>query len=184
MQISKSLTIQPHFILRYGLTVQATLVFAFVALTAVGAWVEIPTQPVPFTLQTFFVLLSGVVLGARNAFFSQLIYLSLGIIGLPLFAGFSFGFAKLIGPTGGYLLSFPIAAFVTGYLVTLNGKYIWTIISVTVGMLIIFSFGTVYLNFIFFNDIAKSLMSGFLIFSWWDAIKIFAVASIYHQLRK
>ncbi|MDI6803197.1 MAG: biotin transporter BioY [Bacteroidota bacterium] len=184
MQISKSLTIQPHFILRYGLTVQAMLVFAFVALTAVGAWVEIPTQPVPFTLQTFFVLLSGVVLGARNAFFSQLIYLSLGVMGLPLFAGFSFGFAKLIGPTGGYLLSFPIAAFVTGYLVTLNGKYVWTIISVTVGMLLIFSFGTVYLNFVFLNDIAKSLMSGFLIFSLWDAIKIFAVASIYHQLRK
>ncbi len=184
MQISKTLTIQPHFILRYSLTVQVALILAFVALTAVGAWIEIPTQPVPFTLQTFFVLLSGVILGARNAFLSQLIYLSLGVLGLPLFAGFSFGFAKLIGPTGGYLLSFPIAALVTGYLVTLNAKYVWTLISVTIGMLIIFSFGTLYLNFVLFNDIAKSLMSGFLIFSWWDAIKIFAVASIYNQIRK
>ncbi len=101
-----------------------------------------------------------------------------------MFAGFSFGFAKLIGPTGGYLLSFPIAALVTGYLVTLNGRYLWTITSVMAGMFIIFSFGTAYLNFVFFNDIAKSLTSGFLIFSWWDAIKIFAVASIYNQLRK
>lgn len=163
---------------------QVLWITIFTSLTIVGAWFEIPTQPVPFTLQTFFVLLSGAMLGSRNGSLSQLMYLTVGAIGLPVFAGFSFGFAKLIGPTGGYLLSFPVAAFMVGYLVRLNKKYIWTIISMAVGMLIILSFGTMFLNFVYFHDWTKSFVSGFLIFGWWDVVKIVAAASIYRSIQK
>jgi biotin transport system substrate-specific component len=165
-------------------TSQVLWITIFTSLTIVGAWFEVPTQPVPFTLQTFFVLLSGAMLGSRNGSLSQLMYLTIGAIGLPVFAGFSFGFAKLIGPTGGYLLSFPVAAFVVGYLVRLNKKYIWTVISMAVGMLIILSSGMLFLNFVYFHDWTKSFVSGFLIFGWWDVVKIVAAASIYRSVHK
>lgn len=159
-----------------------TLLFAL--LTAIGAWIEIPTTPVPFTLQTFFVLLSGAILGARLGFLSQMIYLTMGMIGIPVFSGFSAGLLKLIGPTGGYLLSFPIAAFIVGYLINKSKHYLWTMVSVSVGMIIIFSLGTVYLNLVYFNDFSRSIAYGFLIFSWWDALKVLAVVSIYRKMHK
>ncbi|MFH1195939.1 MAG: biotin transporter BioY [bacterium] len=169
---------------KQNVKIQAFWIMIFTSLTAVGAWFEVPTQPVPFTLQTFFVLLAGATLGSRNGSLSQLMYLTIGAVGLPVFAGFSFGFAKLIGPTGGYLLSFPVAAFVVGYLVSLNKSYWWTLISMSVGMLIIFSSGTLFLNFVYFHDWIKSFVSGFLIFSLWDVLKIVAAASVYYQITK
>ena len=94
------------------------MVFAalFAALTAAVAWFKIPLPftPVPITLQTLVVLLSGAMLGAYYGALSMIIYLSLGVIGLPVFAGGSSGIGVLFGPTGGYLFSYPIAAFVIG----------------------------------------------------------------------
>src|SRR6185503_16683422 len=88
----------------------------FAALTAIGAQIEIPNAPVPYTLQTLFVLLSGALLGPRYGAASMLLYLAAGALGLPVFSSFGFGAARLLGPTGGYLLAFPAASFATGYL--------------------------------------------------------------------
>lgn len=184
MKNSKAFSLDSLILSQQNVLAQTMWIVGFAFLTAIGSWFEIPSKPVPFTLQTFFVLLSGAVLGARNGAISQVLYLLMGISGLPVFAGFSFGFAKLIGPTGGYLLSFPLAAFITGYLIQIHKSYLWSLISILIGMLIIFSFGTLFLNFVFFNDLYKSFIAGFLIFSWWDGIKIFAVASIYYSLVK
>ena len=94
------------------------MVFAalFAALTAAVAWFKIPLPftPVPITLQTLAVLLSGAVLGSYYGALSMIIYLIVGAIGLPVFAGGSSGIGVLLGPTGGYLLSYPIASFVIG----------------------------------------------------------------------
>ena len=94
------------------------LVLAASLVTAGCAQVEIrfPWTPVPLTGQTFAVLLSGAVLGARRAFLAQLLYLAEGAAGLPFFAGGAAGVAKLLGPTGGYLIAFPFAAAATGLL--------------------------------------------------------------------
>lgn len=91
-------------------------VFVFAALTAIGAKlaVPLPGTAVPFTLQVFAVLLSGIVLGPRLGASSQLLYLGAGIAGLPVFMAGG-GLAYLLGPTGGYLLAFPIAAAITGW---------------------------------------------------------------------
>jgi len=86
----------------------------FAALTALGAQVAIPIGTVPITLQVLFVLLSGLILGPRLGFLSQALYIFLGLIELPVFAHLSSGPGVLYGPTGGYLLAFPIAAFITG----------------------------------------------------------------------
>lgn len=88
---------------------------AAAALTAIAARVAVPLPgiPVPFTLQPVAVLLSGVLLGAAGGMSSQLLYLAAGMIGLPVFAAGG-GLPYLLGPTGGYLLAFPIAAWIAG----------------------------------------------------------------------
>ena len=94
------------------------MVFAalFAALTGAVAWFKIPLPftPVPITLQTLAVLLSGAMLGSYYGALSMIIYLILGSIGLPIFAGGSSGFGALLGSSGGYLLSYPVASFVIG----------------------------------------------------------------------
>jgi biotin transport system substrate-specific component len=95
-----------------------TLGALFVGLTALGARIAVPLPytPVPVTLQTFFVLLAGVALGARGGAASMAAYVVLGFAGLPLFAAGSAGPGVVLGPTGGYLLGFPLAAAAAGWI--------------------------------------------------------------------
>lgn len=157
---------------------------AFSVLTFLSAQVAIPTQPVPFTLQTMIVLLSGAFLGSRNGAASQILYILAGIIGLPVFAGFSFGFAKLFGPTGGYLLSFPFAAFLVGYILEKKNNNLTILLSFVAGAVLILLAGSLYLSVFFNGDLSKSLFSGAVIFSVWDVIKIAAAFSIYKAFSK
>lgn len=162
----------------------ALWVLAFAGLTFLGAKIEIPTYPVPYTLQTMFVLLSGAFLGPYLGALSQFIYLGLGSVGLPVFAGPTAGFVKLLGPTGGYLLAFPISAFITGYLVRLRSGFGWVLFSMFLGLILIFVFGTIQLNLVLLHNWSEAIKSGFLIFSIWDLVKLFASASIFYSLRR
>jgi biotin transport system substrate-specific component len=103
---------------RAGFVRDVLLIVGASGATALAAQVALPLpwSPVPLTGQTFAVLLSGAVLGARRAFLAQLLYLAEGAVGLPVFAAGAAGFAIFAGPTGGYLLAFPLAAAVTGAL--------------------------------------------------------------------
>ncbi|MCE5298564.1 MAG: biotin transporter BioY [Methanoregulaceae archaeon] len=86
---------------------------AFAGLIALGSWISIPFVPVPFTLQTLFVLLSGAVM-RRYAVLPTGLYVLMGILGIPVFHSGSAGLGILLGPTGGYILGFIPGAFVTG----------------------------------------------------------------------
>ncbi|MDO4285646.1 MAG: biotin transporter BioY [Eubacteriales bacterium] len=87
----------------------------FVAVIAVLAQISIPMPGgVPMTLQTFAIPLAGMVLGARRGAVASIVYLIVGAVGVPVFAGFSGGFANVIGPTGGFLISFPLMALCAG----------------------------------------------------------------------
>ena len=90
------------------------LVLAFSLLMALSAQIVIPVGPVPITGQTFVVLLTGALLGSRLGAMTMIVYLIEGVSGLPFFYGGSGGLAHLLGPTGGYLVAFPAAAFITG----------------------------------------------------------------------
>lgn len=92
----------------------AMLVLLFGALTAVAAQLSIPLQPVPLTGTLFMVLLSGALLGPRLGLYSQLTYLCIGFLGAPVFAGGKGTLAVMLGPTAGYLVAFPLAAWVAG----------------------------------------------------------------------
>src|SRR5918912_1625773 len=86
------------------------------AVTAVAAQIAIPLpfSPVPFTLQVLAVVLSGLLLRSRYGALAQAIYVLVGAVGVPVFAQFSGGLGVVLGPTGGYLLSYPVAAAVAG----------------------------------------------------------------------
>ena len=90
------------------------LVLGFSLLMALSAQMVIPIGPVPITGQTFVVLLTGALLGSRLGAITMIVYLIEGASGLPFFYGGSGGVAHLFGPTGGYLVAFPAAAFITG----------------------------------------------------------------------
>jgi biotin transport system substrate-specific component len=163
---------------------QTLWITAFAAATAIGARIEIPHQPVPYTLQTFFVLLAGAMLGARNGAFSMILYLALGAIGLPVFSAGGFGVLKFVGPTGGYLLAFPVVAAVVGLLTENYKSYFGIVLSMFAGLMILFLAGTLHLNAFYLHNLNAAFNSGFLIFSWWDMVKLFAAASIYFQVAK
>jgi biotin transport system substrate-specific component len=87
----------------------------FAALTVVGGLIRLPLPPVPFTLQTFFVVLSGLLLGAKLGSLAQALYVVIGLVGVPVFAGGG-GPGYVLNPSFGYLLGFVVGAYVTGRL--------------------------------------------------------------------
>jgi biotin transport system substrate-specific component len=118
MSATRTFTLADVAFPRAGALRQAALIVGASVVTALAAQIAIPLpwSPVPLTGQTFAVLLTGAVLGARRGFAAQALYLAQGAAGLPVFAGGVAGFAVFAGPTAGYLLAFPIAAAVTGLL--------------------------------------------------------------------
>jgi len=130
----------------------ASLVF-ITALTAAAAQVSVPlpfTQ-VPLTLQPMVVLLGGLALGSRLGSTSQVLYLAAGIAGLPVFAASPLlppGPLRLLGPTGGYLMAYPLAAFVTGYLAErgFDRRYVTSVVAMVAGLIVIYAAGVLWLG--------------------------------------
>lgn len=146
----RTLTLADAAIPRAGVLQNALLVVFASLLTAAAAQLEIrlPWTPVPVTGQTFAVLLTGVVLGARRAFLAQLLYLLEGAGGLPFFAGGAAGPLVLVGPTGGYLVAFPFAALVTGALAerAWDRRPLTMFVAMLLGSTVIFAVGLAQLS--------------------------------------
>ncbi len=127
----------------------------FAALTAVGAYLVIPTQPVPITLQILFCMYSGVLLGSKLGLMSQIIYFLMGIIGLPVFANGASGFGYVFQPTFGYLIGFIICGYITGKIseriqdVRGIKGFIYLLIAVISGLTVVYAVGIPYLYMIF-----------------------------------
>ena len=124
-------------------------------IMVISTWISIP-MTVPFTLQTFAIFLTILLMGTWRGFFVVLAYIVLGLIGLPVFSGFKSGFAAIAGPTGGYILGFLLTAIVTGKLLEfLPDKKIYRYLSMFIGLVVCYSFGT----FWFVNMYTKSAMN-------------------------
>jgi biotin transport system substrate-specific component len=163
-------------------------VIAFAVLTALAAFmaVRIPGMPVPITLQTLFVSLAGLLLGPRLGAMAKATYVTAGAAGLPVFAGGALGFAYLFGPTGGYLLAFPLAAYVTGTLVDRTDTRGWLgalrmTVAVFIGTLVVFAGGFAQLAALT-GDPAMALRVGVLPFLFGDVVKVVLAVVIARRL--
>ena len=154
-------------------------IIGFSLLTGLLAQIEVrmPFMPVPWTAQTFGVLLSGAVLGSRRSFLSQVLYLAEGAAGLPVFAGGGFSLAYLLGPTGGYLWSFPIAAALVGMLVERGaGRSAWRLAaSLFLADTLILAAGTLWLSGFFETSFRRAALMGIYPFLAGDILKIVLV---------
>ena len=156
----------------------------FVAvLTASAAQLSfpLPFTPVPFTIQPMIVLVGAAALGSRLGALAQILYLMLGIAGLPVFA-FSpelpQGVARLMGPTGGYLMAYPIAAFLTGLLAEkgLDRRYFTSILAMSAGLSVIFAGGVLWIARV--TGIETALATGLYPFIVVDIIKVVAAGLV------
>ena len=157
-----------------------TLIIGGSLLIALSAQVAIPIGPVPITMQTLAVLLVGALLGSRRGALSVLVYLTEGVMGFPFFAGGAAGAAYLAGPTGGYLIGFVFAAFVTGSL-TERG---WdrhvetTVAAMLLGSIVFYVFALARLSLLPGWDFEKALRLGLYPFIPGDLAKIALAATI------
>lgn len=157
----------------------------FAALTAAVSPIKIPLgfTPVPITLQTLIVLLSGALLGANLGALSQFLYVLVGTLGLPVFAGGSSGFGALLGPSGGYLIGFIAAAYAVGKLgeKAKKKKYLQIAIAMLVGTLVIYVFGVAGGLIVTGLPLTQILVGWVAPFIIGDIIKLIAAASIAYK---
>ena len=150
-------------------------------LVAVSAQVYIPTTPVPFTGQTLGVLVVGASLGLRRGGTALLLYLALGLIGLPIFAEGSHGRDIILGATGGYLIGFVLAAAVVGRFAELgwDRRLGSALVTMLVGTAIIYAVGVPWLKLVTGMSWAEAVAAGLTPFLIWDAAKVAIAAGLF-----
>ena len=163
--------------------VKALLAIVGTAILAVSAKVQIPFWPVPMTMQTFVVLVLGIVYGARLGAVTVGLYLIEGAVGLPVFATGS-GLAYIVGPTGGYLIGFLFASYVIGMLANRgwDRSMIKTLGSMLIGTVIIFIMGIAWLST--FIGFEKAVAAGLTPFILSEGLKILLAVIIVPLLWK
>lgn len=145
----------------------------------------IPMSPVPISFTTLAIFISAFVLGKKMCTVSTVIYLLLGLVGLPVFSGYSGGFGKFAGPTGGYLIGFIFTAFITGFFIEKFGCKIYTnVIGMILGLGVAYLFGTLWFTVIMNTTFVAALASCVVPFLIGDAIKIIIGAILGPILRK
>ena len=158
-----------------SLTRDLLLVAGGAALIALLAQAEVPLKPVPVTLQTLGVLLVGAALGWKRAFAALALYLAAGAAGLPVFAGGSASLAKFAGPTGGYLLSYPFAAALVGFLAQrfgLDRRVFGAALAMLAGSVVIYALGLQWLSLVTGLSGQALLNAGLTPFLLGDALKL------------
>lgn len=174
-----SMTLTAVLIPETGLLRDVVLIVVFSLINAAAAQVSIPLPftPVPVTGQTFAVLLTGALLGSRLGASSLLLYLAEGAAGLPVFALGRSGLATLLGPTGGYLIAFPVAAFVVGWLAERgwDRQILATALAMAVGNVVIYAGGVSWLTR-FAGGLAQTVQLGMLPFLIGDFVKLVLAA--------
>ena len=155
-----------------------TRVALMAAFTAVAAQIAIPLEPVPFTLQVLAVVLTGLLLGPRYGALAMAIYLLVGAVGVPVFAGFRGGLGVLVGDTGGYLLAYPLAAALAGVAAgavanaprrrALVVGFLWG----SLALAVIYALGATWLAVLAGLSPGAALVAGVLPFVVFDLIKV------------
>ena len=158
----------------------------FVLLTTIGAYaaVPVPWTPVPMTLQPLFVLLSGLVLGPSAGAASMTAYILLGLAGVPVFAAIPAGPGALLGPTGGFILAFPFAASLCGWLAgPKDAGALRILLALVAGILVIYMAGAAQLALLTGSTLAQAFRNGVLPFALGDAAELLVAMALAIRLR-
>lgn len=130
-------------------TLDMVYIAVFAVLIAICSWISIPTV-VPFTLQTFAIFLSIGILGGKRGTLAVLVYILLGLMGIPVFAGFSGGIGVLAGNTGGYIMGFLLSALVMWVMEKILGRKLWVLaLSMIIGLFVCYAFGTAWFMIVY-----------------------------------
>lgn len=149
-------------------------ILAFVLATALGAWVAVPLPgtAVPMTLQPLFVILAGTILGPWAGAAAMASYLAVGAAGAPVFSGGHAGLPWLMGPTGGYLLAYPLAAFAVGLLAGRSHRLVRLLPALAAGLALIYLGGVSQLAILTGEDLTALLRLGVVPFLGGDLLKV------------
>ena len=151
----------------------------FAAIICVAAPYSIPVGPIPVTLATFAIYLTGTILGAKRGMISVIVYILLGAVGLPVFSNFAGGFQKLLGVTGGYIIGYIPLVLIVGIFADMKTKKHWTmIIGMILGTVALYAFGTAWFMIMTGTDLVSALGSCVIPFLPGDGIKIACVTAI------
>lgn len=157
----------------------------FAAMTAVLSQISIPLpNGIPLTLQLLAVFLCGVILGAKKGFISTLVYVALGAIGLPVFAGFTGGFQYIVGYSGGFIISFPLVAFIIGFVSEKTDNMVLILLSTILGLIVSYTIGTLVFSLVTNTSISASLAACVIPFIFTDLLKCFIATFIGLKLKE
>lgn len=178
--IAKSETLLEVALAPLDIVRQVGLVIGFSLLMALAAQVVIPIGPIPITGQTFVVMLAGALLGSRLGAMAMIAYLIEGASGLPFFYGGGAGLAHLLGPTGGYLIAFPAAAFITGAFAEQgwDRKYLTAAAAMFAGSLVIMLGGWLWFSYVTRTSPLVAFQFTVLKFIPGDIIKVLLAAAV------
>lgn len=159
----------------------------FTAVLCVLAQVSIPTQPIPFTLSLFAIFLIGALLSPRYAFMAILAYNLLGAFGIPVFAGLKGGFQVIIGPTGGYIIAYPIMGLVTALFFKYFKKYktVTLLVGMLLSLVLCYLIGTLWFCFVTKTGFIAALtlcVFPYVIFDCLKAILAISTSSIIRKI--
>jgi biotin transport system substrate-specific component len=172
---------------RFRAAEQIGAVLFVTVLTAIAAQVSVPLPftPVPLTFQPMVVLVGAAALGSRLGMASQVLYLALGVAGVPVFAASPLlpqGAARLLGPTGGFLMAFPLAAFVAGWLAErgFDRRYATAVLAMTCGLAVVFAGGVSWLTVASqpARSLSSALAAGVVPFIVPDVLKLLVAAAV------
>ena len=171
-------------------TIDLAYIGIFAALIAVCSWISIPLPTVPVTLQTMGVCIAAGLLGTKRGILTVLVYILLGLIGVPVFSGFSAGVGVLAGATGGYIIGFIFTALIVGIMLKFLGKKVCVyILSMIIGIAVCYAFGTAW--FMIYNNSKGDAVSLVMALGWCvtpfiipDLVKISAAAVLCKRLNK
>lgn len=147
--------------------------------------IDLPFSPVPITGQTLGVMLAGLVLLPLEAAMSVLLFVLIGLIGVPVFSGGRAGFPVLLGPSGGYIVGFVAAAYVIALLKGKQNHFVQQVFACAVGgILVVYGFGVPWLAFVTKMSLQKAVMAGVVPFLVGDAIKVVMAATLGNRIIK
>lgn len=161
------------------------LISVMAALICVLAPVAIPVGTIPITLATFVIYITAALLGPKRGTFATLLYIAIGMIGVPVFSAYRSGFGVVLGATGGYIIGYIPLAFISGLFVYRNKKnFIFYPLGMVVGTFVLYTVGTIWYMVLMDSGLVESLLACVVPFLLFDLIKIIIASLIVYLIHQ